>query len=700
MWLVLALVALLTGMLTTIFMPVDIAEASTTPPSIMAPAAIAVDATSGRILFSKDMHNRRPMASTTKIMTALTALNIEGTNLADTYQVVKDDLVGETSMGLKNGEVVTFEDLLYGMMLPSGNDAAMAVAHYAGAKLPGTGPTLDRFLARMNQQAIAFGMLDSHYVNPHGFDDPQQYTSAYDLAISAWYAINNPVLSKVITTKTAERAGHKLTNINYLLSRYNGATGVKPGFDYQAGLCMVGSASRNGMSVISVVLGEDNARYQTEPAALLDYAFGQLQQPEIQTLIKQGPTPTSTDDYIGKVSGDRLLPLMATGGPGGVNIVNIPANNAAGGVLNAQINQTQATTTPDAFTTPTVDSGNATTSTTGGNDSSNNKDKKGGLNLFMILFILIIIVGIVYAVLRFTTVGGERGREYAYQMEDFAVKAWHLLRTGVTRLWHFVRPATHEEETGVAPARSRSVEQTRPEPSRPRRSLLDNEPLARPQPASRPLASEPRSTLQEQPLSRPVRPTQDTTSRRNPLDNFFDDSSPLSSATNKPLEPNRRAESISNEETPAPPRPLTNRPVEHTHPENRPPVIPPRPVANERNSESSIRTGRNPGAFAGDGADSVATRARQAVDYAYAGRYAASQEEFRRVVEQDALFDFASIDEFEQMPVLGFKALAGAYRDVGKPRFAVLLLDMAIETYPNDLELRNLQRVIKREMGQ
>lgn len=93
-------------------------------------------------------------------------------------------------------------------------------------------------------------------------------------------------------------------------------------------------------------------------------------------------------------------------------------------------------------------------------------------------------------------------------------------------------------------------------------------------------------------------------------------------------------------------------------------------------------------------------RARQAIDYAYAGRLQASTDEFRKVVEQDSMFDFGSLEEFEQMPVLGFKALANAYSAVGHQKFALLLLDMAIEKYPNDLELRNLMRTFKREMGQ
>jgi hypothetical protein len=96
----------------------------------------------------------------------------------------------------------------------------------------------------------------------------------------------------------------------------------------------------------------------------------------------------------------------------------------------------------------------------------------------------------------------------------------------------------------------------------------------------------------------------------------------------------------------------------------------------------------------------VNAHARQAIDYAYAGRIGASTEEFRRVIEQDPLFDFATIDEFEQMPVLGYKALATAYRDAGKLKFAILLLDMAVENFPNELELRNMLRHLRREAGQ
>jgi hypothetical protein len=104
--------------------------------------------------------------------------------------------------------------------------------------------------------------------------------------------------------------------------------------------------------------------------------------------------------------------------------------------------------------------------------------------------------------------------------------------------------------------------------------------------------------------------------------------------------------------------------------------------------------------LSGEAGDSLMIRARQAIDYAYAGRIIASTDEFRRVVERDPMFDFGSIEEFEQMPVLGYKALATAYHDSGRIKLAVLLLDMAIERYPNNLELRNMNRSLHREMGQ
>ena len=701
-------------------------QAADDGPNVRAQSAIVVDATTGGILFGKNIHRRAAMASTTKIMTALTALATPGTNLTEPYKVVKDDLVGEASMGLKEGEVVSFQDLLYGMLLNSGNDAAMAIARYAGSKLSGQADPVARFVAYMNQFAPTLGLRNSHYANPHGLDQTDHYSSAFDLAITGWYALKNPVLSKIIATSSATVANHNLTTLNpLLLNHYAGANGVKPGFTDNAGLCLVGSATRNGQTVIMVIMGDDNTGYRSEPAALLDYGFAQLKSPQIQQTLQQGATGATAADYIGRPDGNRLIPFGGTNAATGPNIINIGPD---GSIIQAQISQDQTTPNPTVTTQTDTGGGN-------GPDSTANKDK-GGLNFFTLLFIILIGLGILYCVLRFTPAGGDRGKEIAYKMEDLALSGWELLRNGVQKLWHFVRPGNHEEESST----TTTTTNRRPPPSlaasseadRNRRiqNLTDRTQAGRPtQPGNN--YTSPATDTRTSPTARPRPasiPGDQTTTNfppnvrpgQNPLENIFDDIEPFAFEEESGL--------------PQPPRPLTNKPVEPpvierpaerpierlaerppTRPAERPfvrppminptpaqpptplnptaasrPVEPGRPAANE--PRPSVRPLSQP-----QTSETAMTRARQAIDYAYAGRLTASTEEFRRVVDLDPLFDFGSIDEFEQMPVLGFKALANAYREVNRSKFAILLLDMAIERYPNDLELRNLQRSLRRE---
>ncbi len=734
-------------------------------PSVNAATAIAVDASSARILYSKNMHRRLPMASTTKIMTALTALWIEGTNLSDTYQVVKEDLVGEAAMGLRNGEVVSFEALLYGLMLNSGNDAAMAIAHYAGAKLPNTGADpVTRFVERMNQNAVNLGMRNSHYANPHGLDQAEHYTSAFDLAITGWYALKNPTLSKIVATRSTLIAGHNLANINRLLQRYGGANGIKPGFTDNAGYCLVASASRGGQTVISVIMGDDARSYNSDPDTLLNYGFSQLSQSEIQQTIQQGATTATATDFLGRASGDRLIPLNSAtvgGSANNANIVNIPAN---GGVINAQINQGQIT--PGATITPQTDN----TSSTGSSDTSSTK-KEGGFNLFGLLFVLLIAVGVFYCLLRFTPLGGDRGRSISYLMEDYAARGFQLARSGVQKVWGFVRPGSHEDQP-----EQQSLARPRPTspPTNPMMAQPDRRPTVPPDPnrVSRPrttstytrietnLSDEPSNdTEAEQPnRQRPARPigysgdtplqprtrpnTEPPTGFKapaseglrgpNPLENFFDDVDPFKAdlsgdfkpastepAPPKPLPPTRPAFDYPNR-TAAEPQ---QKPDESSSGYRLPPTSRPHPLSDSFGTPSRppLNPGIGPSTPPGgssyvpprsnttpppaprppaESLENLAMRARQAIDYAYAGRIGASTDEFRRVVDQEPLFDFGSIEEFDQMPLLGFKALATAYRDSGHFKFAILLLDMAIDHYPNNLELRSMQRNIRRDAEQ
>ncbi len=685
------------------------AQTADSGPPVNAQAAIVVDATTGGILYNKFIHRRLPMASTTKIMTALAALSIADTSLTEPYKVVKADLVGEASMGLRENEEVSFQDMLYGMLLNSGNDAATAIARYAGNKLPGTGDQIDRFVSYMNQYAVTLGLRNTHYANPHGLDQADHYTSAFDLSILGWYALKNPTMSKIIATPTATIAGHNLSNLNPILKSYTGANGIKPGFTDNAGLCLAASASRDGQTVISVILGDDNKGYHADPVTLLDYGFRQLKLPQVQQNLQQGATTATAADYIGRPTGNKLIPLGQNSGPGAAGSVSVLNNGSNGSVVQPQINQDNQTSQTDP-----VNSGNPPGS---------------GPNFLTVLLILLIILGIVYCVLRFTPVGGERGKTIAYAMEDYAARGWHLLRSGLQKLWGFLRPGNHEDEPFQRPPTlprntppiSKSqldFEQGRRVPNVVERTQATrSQPLKQYNPSATPEPStyERRPTPHPQPEPRqdvpaPTRPASSPNRSQNPLENIFDDVEVFNFEETEP-KPDAPAQTPA---TPQPPRPLSDRPAERSANDRgfiRPPMINPTPV-----QPPAPLTQRNPvaqptepvrnltpsparNASISESSEATAARARQAIDYAYAGRITASTEEFRRVVEQNPMFDFGSIEEFEQMPVLGFKALATAYRDASRVKFAILLLDMAIERYPNDLELRNLQRTLRRDAG-
>lgn len=246
-------------------------------PDINALSAIVVEYPSGRILYTRNEHQRMPPASLTKIMTAILAL--EYGNQDDVITATPDDIVGESAMGLVAGEQQTLHNLMYGMLLPSGNDAAMTIARHlgstvgAGIKDAGTDP-IGRFAVMMNVRVQQLGLQDTHFLNPHGLDTEGHYSSAYDLASMAWYALHIPEFNAVVSQATYEAPGHSLLNTNEMLSRYQGADGIKTGWTDGCGLCLVTSASRGGHRLISVVLND--ATWYSDSATILDYGFARL----------------------------------------------------------------------------------------------------------------------------------------------------------------------------------------------------------------------------------------------------------------------------------------------------------------------------------------------------------------------------------------------------------------------------------------
>ncbi|MEE0945681.1 MAG: D-alanyl-D-alanine carboxypeptidase family protein [Acutalibacteraceae bacterium] len=222
--------------------------------TVSAKAATLMDGVSGKVLFSKNQDMRLSMASTTKIMTAL--LLCESGKLDDTVTVTDQMVYVEgTSMGLKTGMKVTGRDLLYGMLLSSGNDAATAAAILVGSNVKG-------FVAMMNEKATALGLENTNFDTPSGLDGETHYTTSYELALLARYALSNADFKEACKTKkiTLKIDGKNITLVNHnkLLSLYEGAVGVKTGFTKKSGRCLVSAAEKDGGLLIAVTLNDGN----------------------------------------------------------------------------------------------------------------------------------------------------------------------------------------------------------------------------------------------------------------------------------------------------------------------------------------------------------------------------------------------------------------------------------------------------------
>jgi D-alanyl-D-alanine carboxypeptidase len=236
-------------------------------PPIRARAAFLMDLGTGRVLFSQNANQRLPMASTTKITTAILA--IQHGALSQLARVsARAAGIGESTMVLHKGERLRVRDLLYGLMLNSANDAAITLAEHTAGSVPA-------FVAQMNALARRLNMTNTHYVTPHGLDAPDHYSSARDLATIASYAIRNPIFRRVVSTAHyhippgRHHAEHWLANINYPMFWYPGVDGVKPGDTDNAGLCQVVSAWRDGHHLLAVLLNTPNL--VTDLRNLLDF---------------------------------------------------------------------------------------------------------------------------------------------------------------------------------------------------------------------------------------------------------------------------------------------------------------------------------------------------------------------------------------------------------------------------------------------
>ncbi|MBR1972600.1 MAG: D-alanyl-D-alanine carboxypeptidase [Oscillospiraceae bacterium] len=253
--------------------------------AISARKAYVLDAVSGRVLYEKNATQRSLIASTTKIMTAL--IVCEQCNVLDRMRIPKEAVgIEGSSMYLREGEILTLQELLYGLMLSSGNDAAVALAIYCGG-------TVEGFAELMNDKARILGLSGTHFENPNGLDSPGHYSTAKDLAKLAAYAMENPVFAKTVSTRSLKIGERYLTNHNKLLWWVEGADGVKTGFTKAAGRILVSSAARNGRRLVAVTIDDPND--WEDHAALLEDGFRRY---SVRQVVEAGAV-VGTVDVIG-----------------------------------------------------------------------------------------------------------------------------------------------------------------------------------------------------------------------------------------------------------------------------------------------------------------------------------------------------------------------------------------------------------------
>lgn len=238
------------------------------PPAVVAGHVAILDAESGTMLYEKAGEDEIPVASLTKIVTAIVAL--EQGNLDDEVTVDFDPsrLRNSTLMGIQPGDVLTLEDLLYGLMLPAGNDAALAIANYIAGSTAA-------FADRMNAKVAELGLTHSHFVNPHGLDQPDHYSSVVDLVYVARYAMANPAFRRLAAARSwtvhTQRGDWMVQNLNQMLGRYPGTEGIKIGYVRRSQRTLVASVQRDGHRVILALTNTND--YVADASPLYDWVF-------------------------------------------------------------------------------------------------------------------------------------------------------------------------------------------------------------------------------------------------------------------------------------------------------------------------------------------------------------------------------------------------------------------------------------------
>ena len=240
-------------------------------PQITAKSAVVIDAKTGVTLFEKNPNARQLPASTTKLMTALVALEKCSPDQKITVGQIETE---PTQMGLATGDVVTVQTLLYGLLIASGNDAALVLSYSCA-------PTTQQFVEEMNQKAQELEMKNTHFTNPQGFDDPSEFTTARDLAILARVATGNPLLAKIVATKSIvvtdvySTKTYYLENINKLLGEVEGVEGIKTGQTALSLEILITKTTRGGNTILSIILGSQD-RFK-ESKELIEWTYANHQ---------------------------------------------------------------------------------------------------------------------------------------------------------------------------------------------------------------------------------------------------------------------------------------------------------------------------------------------------------------------------------------------------------------------------------------
>ena len=243
---------------------------------------IVYDRISKSMIIGKNEDVKSAMASTTKIMTTIVILEKADLNEKVTVSA-KAGGTGGSRLGLKRGDKASVRDLLYGLMLRSGNDAAVALAEHVGGSVKG-------FAELMNEKAIELGLTNTHFVTPHGLDDANHYTTALELAKLTDYAMDNETFAKIVGTKSTtiyiNNQSRQINNTNELLGVLNGVVGVKTGFTNNAGRCLVTETKRNNMDIITIVLGADTKKDRTKDSVnLIEYTFSKYKMYNLEEQI-------------------------------------------------------------------------------------------------------------------------------------------------------------------------------------------------------------------------------------------------------------------------------------------------------------------------------------------------------------------------------------------------------------------------------